>query len=378
MMRIFICILAIGLSSCSDVVYNNDNLHSVVINNNEETVADTTLFSDKLTVKLETNDRSIIGDVDKVMLSDTTIYIKDRRQKKIAFFGLSGKFVGSIQSIGKGHGEYIDLCDFTIDRSAKELLLLVYPYGIMHYTLDGKFKYKEELDKIYTDIACDDSYYYLRNETYANLKQAEYSLAIIDKKTGKKTEMLKLDNEYAPFCSFGQRIYDNGRIFFTRFFDPTIYELTDGKAVPAYSMDFGKHTFPEEKMKKQFDCSELFSMSQKESYIYAMSKLKVGQKYMIFSSNLFDLNVFDTGTGDCTHYDKFKDIELDNNWPSFLPVDGTTDKVCVVLAARMFESAKNIVEKYPELRNKFSDKMIEMSQTSNKNDNPTLLIYSLK
>ena len=378
MMRKYICILAIGLSSCSDVVYNNDNLRSVVINNNGDAVADTALFRDKLTVKLETTDRSIIGEVAKVMLSDTTLYIEDYRQKKIAFFGLSGKFIGSIQSIGKGHGEYIELCDFTIDRSAKELLLLVYPYGIMHYTLDGKFKYKDELDKSYTDIACDDRCYYLRNETFPDRKQVGCSLTIVDKETKKKKELLELDNEYAPFCSFGQRIYDNGRIFFTRFFDSTVYELTDGKAVPAYSIDFGKYTFPEAKMKKQFDCSELFSMSEKGSYIYAMSKLKVGQRYMIFSSNLFDYNVFDTSTGDCTRYDKLKDIELDFHGPSYLPVNGTTDKVCVVLAATVFESTKNIVEQHPELRNKFSEKLIEMSQTSNKNDNPTLLIYSLK
>lgn len=357
---------------------------AISLDSEREKIADTTLFSSMREVRLESAPDCAINSINKVLMADSTLYIMDRRQKKVLLFGPDGRHRGTIADIGHGRGEYVDLVDVAVDRHRRELLLLVYPKGIMHYTLDGKFKHKDELDGTFTNICCDSTHYYLRRETFANMEQADYSLMSVNKTTGERRDLLRLDAERAPFCSLGgdSRLYDcGGRLFFTRYFDSNIYELSGGGAVARYSIDLGKYAFPESEMKKRFECQELYSGAIKRRRIYAITKVKAGRRYVMFSSNLENLAVFDTKTGRTFFTSSHP------GWPysvafgascDYVPVSGTDDKVCLVVPPSLFTSAEHIVAEHPELRGRFSGRALELAGSFSESDNPLLVICTLK
>lgn len=375
-----VCV-ALSFLSCAEQALVSESVVAVSLDSEQERIADTTLFSSMREVRLESAPDCAINDIDKVLMADSTLYIMDRRQNKVLLFGLDGRHQGTIADIGRGRGEYIDLIDVAVDRYRRELLLLVYPKGIMHYTLDGKFKHKDELDGSFINICCDSAYYYLRRETFANKEEARHSLMSVNKETGEQRNLLSLGSERAPFCNMGgdDRLYDcGGRLFFTRYFDNNIYELADGGATALYSVDLGSYAFPESELKERFDCSELYLGAIKRNRIYAMTKLKVGRRYALMSSNLDNIVVFDTHTGRSF----FTPSQLDRIYSTaiglpcdYLPVSGTADKVSLVFPASAFTSVARINAEHPKAMRKHT---LELVASFSEEDNPLLLICTLK
>ncbi len=377
MRKLYALMVCMLFASCSEKVYNNAPVLSITEESGK--LVDTLFTCDMQEIKLETNHECAISAIEKIILHDSIYYIKDIRQDKVFMFGEDGHHIRTIKDIGRGHGEYINLIDVAIDRHAGELLLLVSPNGIMHYTVDGKFKYRQNLDRPYTDISCDKNHYYLRCETYANKNQVGHSVTVMDKKDGHVSDQLKLDAEHAPFCSFGPRMYDCGdRRFFTRFFDDTVYELADGGVTPAYSIGFGKYSFSTDMLDGRIDCDKLFGKARKSKSVYAVSKLKAGKRFMLFSSNLFDIFVYDVLEGRGIH-------SFANPWCSdmnlqweYHPLEGTTDKICGVVRSSVFSSMKKIIKENLSLRDRFSEEAIRVADRFNDGDNPLILIYTLK
>lgn len=369
------CILSLCTLSCAERMYVPGPV-AVSLDRQQENIADTTLFYSMREVRLESAPEYAINHINKVLMADSTLYIMDKRQKRVLLFGLDGRHMGTIADIGHGRGEYVDLIDVAVDRYRRELLLLVYPKGIMHYTLDGKFKHKDTLDVFFSEIGCDRSFYYLHD--------AGHSLMAINKETGERRNLLELDGDRAPFCSLSgdDRLYDCGdRLFFTRYFDNNIYELTGGEVTAQYSIDFGKYAFPESEMKERFDCTELFIGAQKRNRIYAITKLKVGRRYAMFSSNLDNLTVFDIQTGRSFF------TSAKQGWPysvalrmtcDYLPVNGTADKVCLVVEPSNLTSVSDLVAKHPENARLFSEHTLQLARSFSLSDNPLLVICSLK
>ena len=73
------------------------------------------LFSKIEVIPLETQEKSIIRGIDKIMEYQSCIYILDRRQKAVLIFDGYGKFISKINSIGRAPDEFYLLEDIEID-----------------------------------------------------------------------------------------------------------------------------------------------------------------------------------------------------------------------------------------------------------------------
>lgn len=110
-----------------------------VINNNGEFAAaclDTIHF-----LRLETSDDCLLGDITKIIESDSLIYILDELKgdaKRIFAFDRNGNFKRQISKIGQGPGEYIQLRTFDI-RSDTLYMLDDYYNIIMRFDPNGRF-----------------------------------------------------------------------------------------------------------------------------------------------------------------------------------------------------------------------------------------------
>lgn len=67
-------------------------------------------------IPLETTEQSLIGEISKIIYKNERFYILDKYQSRsVLIFDRNGKFVSSINKVGEGPGEYIEIMDMDID-----------------------------------------------------------------------------------------------------------------------------------------------------------------------------------------------------------------------------------------------------------------------
>lgn len=92
------------------------------------TRCDSLIFSDFFkapkVVLLETKPECVVQNIRSLEIYKEDIYILDDHANKLYVFDGNGKFKRTISSPGRGHGEYMKLADFSIDRT-KEIIYLL-------------------------------------------------------------------------------------------------------------------------------------------------------------------------------------------------------------------------------------------------------------
>lgn len=92
------------------------------------TRCDSLIFSDFFkapkVVLLETKPECVVQNIRSLEIYKEDIYILDDRANKLYIFDGNGKFKRTISLPGRGHGEYMKLADFSIDRT-KEIIYLL-------------------------------------------------------------------------------------------------------------------------------------------------------------------------------------------------------------------------------------------------------------
>ena len=126
------------LLSCSNSQNSNSTISidldaskSISINN---------IFSKMEIIPLETNEKSIIQNIDKIIEYQSFIYILDRRQKAVLIFDSHGKFISKINTIGRAPDEFYLLEDIVINRFANTLECLDPMGKILTYSLQGQYQ----------------------------------------------------------------------------------------------------------------------------------------------------------------------------------------------------------------------------------------------
>ena len=102
----------------------------------KDTLFLSTLFKSVKCIPLETNDNSLLGGMDKVLVYKDVIYVLDNSIAKGLFvFDGKGNFVRQIGKIGNGPGEYSRIYDFTIDTDNNNILILGERGKILFYDI---------------------------------------------------------------------------------------------------------------------------------------------------------------------------------------------------------------------------------------------------
>jgi hypothetical protein len=93
-------------------------------------------------VPLETNEMSLIRDINKLIATKDRIYVFDRITAIVLEFDMTGKFIRRFGNKGSGPGEYINPIDFTIDEKRRNLWILdLMQQRLFRYDLDtGDFQ----------------------------------------------------------------------------------------------------------------------------------------------------------------------------------------------------------------------------------------------
>ena len=166
------------------------------------TRCDSLLFSDFFkapkVVLLETKPECVVQNIRSLEIYKEDIYILDDRANKLYVFDGNGKFKRTISSPGRGHGEYMKLADFSIDRT-KEIIYL------LDEATDEILKFRLDDYKFLSSIKAVQNGYLtycmqeIGGKIYLNrssvLEKEKYELREIDERNGKQLgKFLKSDD----------------------------------------------------------------------------------------------------------------------------------------------------------------------------------------
>lgn len=97
-------------------------------------------------IPLESNEESLFGEISRIIIHDSLIYILDRSYtKKIYCFDLNGRFRFSFGQVGQASDEYISPTDFAIFED-KIIVIDKQGFAKLTYDLEGSFLEKINLD----------------------------------------------------------------------------------------------------------------------------------------------------------------------------------------------------------------------------------------
>lgn len=198
----FIILVFVMCISCGS--YNTATMYADAdtISIDGATRCDSLIFSDFFkapkVVLLETKPECVVQNIRSLEIYKEDIYILDDRANKLYVFDGNGKFKRTISSPGRGHGEYMKLAYFSIDRTKEVIYLLDEATDeILKFSLDD-YKFLSSIKAVQNGYLTY-SMQEIGGKIYLNrssvLEKEKYELREIDERNGKQVgKFLKSDD----------------------------------------------------------------------------------------------------------------------------------------------------------------------------------------
>lgn len=182
-----------------------------------------------------------LGKIKRTIIWNDRIYILDS-QSKIFCFSISGDYLFKISSIGRGPGEYMEIHNFSIDN--KNGIINVYCNSsrklISYSSRNGKFESEQKMRMSPLSIASNDGYNYFYSP-YRTVPDKDLQYTLLSSKANQKlSERLFAYNSLSAFRYRSGLdfpfYYNQDELYFKKRFEPIIYTLKKGKAIPKYEI----------------------------------------------------------------------------------------------------------------------------------------------
>lgn len=229
------------------------------------TRCDSLIFSDFFkapkVVLLETKPECVVQNIRSLEIYKEDIYILDDRANKLYVFDGNGKFKRTISSPGRGHGEYMKLADFSIDRTKEIIYLLdeatdeILKFSLDDYKFLSSIKAVQDGYLTYCMQEIDGKIYLNRSSV---LEKEKYELREIDERNGKQVGKFLKSDDYNNGWNFPLSLEHSN--FYSKnsqspkyigLFSNLIMNVTADGVSAAYIVDSRKFVDKEEVLKMQ-------------------------------------------------------------------------------------------------------------------------------
>lgn len=229
------------------------------------TRCDSLIFSDFFkapkVVLLETKPECVVQNIRSLEIYKEDIYILDDRANKLYIFDGNGKFKRTISSPGRGHGEYMKLADFSIDRTKEIIYLLDEATDeILKFSLDD-YKFLSSIKAVQNGYLTY-SMQEIGGKIYLNRssvsEKEKYELREIDERNGKQVGKFLKSDDYNHGWNFPLSLEHSN--FYSKnsqspkyigLFSNLIMNVTADGVSAAYIVDSRKFVDKEEVLKMQ-------------------------------------------------------------------------------------------------------------------------------
>lgn len=229
------------------------------------TRCDSLIFSDFFkapkVVLLETKPECVVQNIRSLEIYKEDIYILDDRANKLYVFDGNGKFKRTISSAGRGHGEYMKLADFSIDRTKEIIYLLdeatdeILKFSLNDYKFLSSIKAVQNGYLTYSMQEIGGKIYLNRSSV---LEKEKYELREIDERNGKQVGKFLKSDDYNHGWNFPLSLEHSN--FYSKnsqspkyigLFSNLIMNVTADGVSAAYIVDSRKFVDKEEVLKMQ-------------------------------------------------------------------------------------------------------------------------------
>lgn len=261
----FIILVFVMCISCGS--YNTATMYADAdtISIDGATRCDSLIFSDFFKapkiVLLETKPECVVQNIRSLEIYKEDIYILDDRANKLYVFDGNGKFKRTISSPGRGHGEYMKLADFSIDRTKEVIYLLDEATDeILKFSLDD-YKFLSSIKAVQNGYLTY-SMQEIGGKIYLNrssvLEKEKYELREIDERNGKQVGKFLKSDDYNHGWNFPLSLEHSN--FYSKnsqspkyigLFSNLIMNVTADGVSAAYIVDSRKFVDKEEVLKMQ-------------------------------------------------------------------------------------------------------------------------------
>lgn len=229
------------------------------------TRCDSLIFSDFFkapkVVLLETKPECVVQNIRSLEIYKEDIYILDDRANKLYVFDGNGKFKRTISSPGRGHGEYMKLADFSIDRTKEIIYLLdeatdeILKFSLNDYKFLSSIKAVQNGYLTYCMQEIGGKLYLNRSSVS---EKEKYELREIDERNGKQVGKFLKSDDYNHGWNFPLSLEHSN--FYSKnsqspkyigLFSNLIMNVTADGVSAAYIVDSRKFVDKEEVLKMQ-------------------------------------------------------------------------------------------------------------------------------
>lgn len=261
----FIILVFVMCISCGS--YNTATMYADAdtISIDGATRCDSLIFSDFFkapkVVLLETKPECVVQNIRSLEIYKEDIYILDDRANKLYIFDGNGKFKRTISSPGRGHGEYMKLADFSIDRTKEVIYLLdeatdeILKFSLNDYKFLSSIKAVQNGYLTYSMQEIGGKIYLNRSSV---LEKEKYELREIDECNGKQVGKFLKSDDYNHGWNFPLSLEHSN--FYSKnsqspkyigLFSNLIMNVTADGVSAAYIVDSRKFVDKEEVLKMQ-------------------------------------------------------------------------------------------------------------------------------
>lgn len=261
----FIILVFVMCISCGS--YNTATMYADAdtISIDGATRCDSLIFSDFFkapkVVLLETKPECVVQNIRSLEIYKEDIYILDDRANKLYVFDGNGKFKRTISSPGRGHGEYMKLADFSIDRTKEIIYLLdeatdeILKFSLNDYKFLSSIKAVQNGYLTYCMQEIGGKIYLNRSSV---LEKEKYELREIDERNGKQMGKFLKSDDYNHGWNFPLSLEHSN--FYSKnsqspkyigLFSNLIMNVTADGVSAAYIVDSRKFVNKEEVLKMQ-------------------------------------------------------------------------------------------------------------------------------
>lgn len=231
-------------------------------------------------IKLETTDRSILGDIKKILAGKDRLFISSWNHPGILIFNRDGKYLYQINKQGKGPGEYLEITDVLLTEDPEELIVYDRSGRFLHYDWEGNFLREGKMDSYISHVERLPDGGWLTDHALAHTSSFRDSLYILRASDSsgqyiQGTVALPVTKYILPLRMVSNLYQNEGRYYGIPVIENTIYEYNyrDAEFSPRYIYQLRDYPVP--------DASKLSPAEMIKPFIY---------DYYIFNSEYIGEN----------------------------------------------------------------------------------------
>lgn len=369
------CILAISCMVGCQSYQNSVQEISVCYNN---TLASSSDLIDSISIiKPEVNGKkSIIGSIDRILLSEDGLFIVDRKNNQLSSFDLNGNFVKSTEHIiGNGRNEYVRILDASIDTS--DSLIYIYcdaPYKIMtlNFKLDVINTY--QLDDLFTEIAiCGNNLYAL----CLNQERNRMELRKYEKKHPNGNYQLELIQEdyIQGVKGIGKSMTSGSRSLFVSMpFSNKIRKIDENGLVSDSSIDFGEMWFDYSESNNHKGTSFIDKNADR---IWMLMNISSSDSTLLFNTNKTGL-ICSNMSGKAVVYSEIIDDDFPFTSTMVLPIGGKDGFVSMIVPCSMIMKYKEYCKKNNKELSINDTTYEQIINSFKESDNPLIVVAKIR